>query len=92
LKALEKIPGVGASIAKKIEEYILKGRIGYYEGLKRQLPVDLAQITSIQGVGPRRARVLYQKLGIKTVDDLEKPRGGTRSRIYQALALSPRWE
>lgn len=72
LKALEKIPGVGASIAKKIEEYILKGKIGYYESLKRQLPVDLAQITSIQGVGPRRARVLYQKLGIKTVDDLEK--------------------
>lgn len=34
LKGLEKIPGVGKSIAKKIEEYLKKGRIDYYEKLK----------------------------------------------------------
>ncbi|MCU0652919.1 MAG: DNA polymerase/3'-5' exonuclease PolX [Candidatus Pacebacteria bacterium] len=72
LKALEDIPGVGQSIAEKIEEYLKKGKIDYYEKLKRQLPVDLGEITSIQGLGPRRAKLLYRELGIRTIEDLEK--------------------
>ena len=39
LKGLEKIPGVGKSIAKKIEEYIKKGRINYYEKLKEETAI-----------------------------------------------------
>ena len=38
LKALEKIPGVGKSIAEKIEEYIKSGKIKYYEEFKRNFP------------------------------------------------------
>jgi len=39
LKGLEKIPGVGKSIAKKIEEYFKKGRIDYYEKLKEETAI-----------------------------------------------------
>ncbi len=39
LKGLEKISGVGKSIAKKIEEYIKKGRINYYEKLKEETAI-----------------------------------------------------
>ncbi len=83
LKALEEIPGVGESIAQKIEEYIKKGKIGYYDELKRQLPVDLAQITSIQGIGPRRAEFLYRELGIANIVDLES---AARSHKIAGLA------
>lgn len=71
VKALENIPGVGESIAQKIEEYLITGRIAYYNELKRGLPVDLEEIIAVEGVGPKRAKVLYQKLKIKTLNDLE---------------------
>jgi len=71
LKALEDIPGVGISIAEKIEEFIKTGKIAYYEELRRGLPINLEEITAVEGVGPKRAKVLYQKLGIKNLDDLE---------------------
>ena len=39
LRGLEKIPGIGKSIAKKIEEYIKKGKINYYEKLKEETAI-----------------------------------------------------
>jgi len=72
LKDLEDIPGVGKSIAQKIEEFILKGKIEYYEELRRRLPADLAELTSVQGIGPRRAKILFRELKIRNLQDLEK--------------------
>jgi len=72
LKELEKIPGVGKSIAEKIEEYLKTGKIQYYEQFKKRLPLDLEGMTAIEGMGPKRAKLLYQKLGIRNVKDLEK--------------------
>lgn len=72
LESLEEIPGVGHNIAQKIEEYIKTGKVGYLQDLKRKYPLDLARITSIPGIGPRKAKVLYQKLNIRTLQDLEK--------------------
>lgn len=71
-KALMEIPGVGQSIAEKIEELIKTGKLKYYEELKRKVPVDIENLTKIEGIGPKTIKVLYQKLKIKTVDDLEK--------------------
>ncbi|MFA5249567.1 MAG: DNA polymerase/3'-5' exonuclease PolX [Candidatus Paceibacterota bacterium] len=72
LEALGEIPGVGDSIAKKIEEYIKTGRIKYYEELKKKLPVKFEELISIEGMGPKRARFLFQKLGVTNIKDLEK--------------------
>ena len=71
-KALEEIPGVGKSIAEKIEEYLKTGKIKYYQEFKKKLPLDLEEITGVEGVGPQKARILYQKLGIRNLKDLEK--------------------
>ena len=72
LKGLKDIPGVGDSIAHKIEEYLQTGKIEYYEEFKRKLPIALNQIVSVAGVGPKKAKVLYDKLGIKTLEELEE--------------------
>jgi DNA polymerase (family 10) len=72
LKALMEIPGVGASIAEKIEELIKTGRLQYYEDLKKKIPVDLESLYGIEGLGPKTIKTLYQQLGVKTLDDLEK--------------------
>ncbi len=72
LKGLKGIPGVGESIALKIEEYLKTGKIQYYEDFKKKLPIELDEIISVEGVGPKKAKVLYEKLGIKTLEDLEE--------------------
>lgn len=71
IKELEDIPGVGKSIARKIEEFIKTGRIKYYNRLKRKLPVKLDEIVAVEGLGPKRAKILFQKLGIADLKDLE---------------------
>ena len=72
LKAVEDIPGVGVSIAEKIEELIKTGRLKYYDGLKKKTPVDLSELTAVEGLGPRKIKLLYQKLGVKNLKDLER--------------------
>lgn len=72
LKAVEDIPGVGISIAEKIEELIKTGKLKYYEQLKKKAPVDLANLTMVEGLGSRKIKHLYQKLGIRNLSDLEK--------------------
>ena len=72
LDGLEGIPAIGKNLALKIEEYIKTGRINEYEKLRKALPVDFTEMTKIEGLGTRKAKILYQKLGIKTVKELEK--------------------
>ncbi|TSC90296.1 MAG: DNA polymerase X family [Parcubacteria group bacterium Gr01-1014_2] len=72
LKALMEISGIGQGIAEKIEEYIKTNHIKDFERLKKQIPVDISGLTSIEGLGPKSVYKLYKKLGIKTVSELER--------------------
>lgn len=71
-KAVEEIPGVGKSIAEKIIEYINTGKIKYYEDFKKKIPVNIGELTSIEGVGPKMVRDLWKYLKIKNIEDLER--------------------
>jgi len=70
--AIEKIPGVGKSIAEKIVEYIKTGRIKYYLGLRKKMPVDIMGLMAIEGVGPKMIKDFWKNLKIKNVKDLER--------------------
>jgi DNA polymerase (family 10) len=70
--ALKRISGVGEGIAKAIEEYLKTGTIRIYEEYKKKLPVDLDELMRVEGIGSKKVKVLYQKLGIKNLKDLEK--------------------
>ena len=72
IKALEQIPGVGVSIAEKIEELLKTGRLKYYQDLKKKVPVDRCSFAGIEGLGPKSIFKLYKKLGIRDLNDLEK--------------------
>lgn len=72
IKGLRNIPGVGQAISEKIEEIIQTGKLKYYEELKRETPVDIRSLTTIEGVGPKSVKVLYEKLGVKEVSELEQ--------------------
>ncbi len=72
IDGLKSLPGIGQGLAKKIEEYIQVGKISKYERLKKESPVDLEVLTAIEGLGPRKIKILYQELGIKNITDLKK--------------------
>lgn len=72
IKALMELPGVGKSIAEKLVEIIKTGKLGYHEELKRQLPIDVTTLSAIEGIGPKTVKVLYEKLGITNIEELEK--------------------
>ncbi len=67
---LQELSGVGESIAAKITEIIDTGKSKYLEELKKKMPVDIEALTSIEGMGPKSVKKLYDKLKIKTLDDL----------------------
>jgi len=67
---LDEIPGVGKAIAAKIEEYLRTGKLEYYEQLKREVPVQAVDLLEVPGIGPSRAHLLYEKLGITTIQQL----------------------
>lgn len=71
IKALEDIPGIGEGIARKIIQYIDTGKINEYERLKKTIPKHLLDLMDIPGLGPKRAKILYEKLNIKSVKDLK---------------------
>jgi len=70
--ALDAIPGVGKSLAEKLAELVRTGKLKYLRDLKKKFPVDIAELTAIEGVGPKMVRDLYKHLKIKNLKDLER--------------------
>jgi len=71
-EALKKIPGVGEGIAFHIESLLKKGVFAEHERLKKKIPVNVSELSAVEGVGPKMIKVLYKKLGVKNLKDLEK--------------------
>lgn len=71
-KSLEDIPGVGPGIAAHIEAMLKTGTFKEYERLHKKIPVNLDELTSVEGVGPKTIKVLWHKLRIKNLTDLER--------------------
>src|SRR5574338_1191724 len=63
---LADIPGVGKAIAEKIDELLSTGKLEFLEKLKKEVPPSLAEWLPIPGLGPKRARAIWQDLGIMT--------------------------
>jgi len=69
---LTELPGIGKNIAKKIEEIIETGSSKYHEDLKKEFPIDFEALRSVEGLGPKTIRLLYTRLGVTDLDDLER--------------------
>ncbi|MDD2757499.1 MAG: DNA polymerase/3'-5' exonuclease PolX, partial [Candidatus Pacebacteria bacterium] len=72
IKGLEKIGGVGKSIALSIEEYLKTNKIAFYKQLKKESPVNLEELLKVEGLGVKKIKKLYQQLKIRNLKDLEK--------------------
>ncbi|NYB52297.1 MAG: DNA polymerase/3'-5' exonuclease PolX [Methanobacteriaceae archaeon] len=87
---LEDLPGVGKHIGEKIEEILDTGKLEYLENLKEEFPLDLDALMSVEGLGPKKIKILYQELGIKNLDDLE--REGRRHHIRRLKGMGAKTE
>ncbi|NLR60570.1 DNA polymerase/3'-5' exonuclease PolX [Chitinophaga polysaccharea] len=70
IQSLDKLKGIGESIAEKIIEYIHTGKIKTFEALKRKVPMELLELMDMNGMGPATVKVLHDQLGIKNREDL----------------------
>ncbi|MFF4353150.1 DNA polymerase/3'-5' exonuclease PolX [Streptomyces sp. NPDC001530] len=70
VKGLQQIPGVGKSIAEKIVEYFSTGSVSAIEKVRARIPAGVRQLTAIPTLGPKKALVVYEELGISSIDEL----------------------
>ncbi len=68
---LEAVPGIGKDLAAKVREFLETGRIAKHEELKAAAPEGLLDLLRVPGLGPKKAKLLSDKLKVKGIDDLE---------------------
>ena len=71
-KDLTDIAGIGDDLAEKITEIVTKGELALRKQLAAKLPAGLLDLLRIPGLGPKRVKLLYKKLKVKSASDLSK--------------------
>jgi len=79
------VPGVGKTLAEKIDGLIETGEIPAAVKLKAKFPPTLIEVTRVPGVGAKTARRLFDELGVATLEDLEQAAKGERIRELKGL-------
>ena len=74
------LPGIGKTIEEKLGTLLETGAIPSAEKLKAKYPPGLVEITRLPGLGPKKARKLFDELGIASLDELKKAAEGQRLR------------
>jgi DNA polymerase (family 10) len=79
------VPGVGKTLAEKIDMLVETGEIPSAVKLKAKFPPTLVEVTRVPGVGAKTARRLFEELGVATLDDLKEAAEGQRIRDLKGL-------
>ena len=68
---LTEVKGIGTSIAAIIADLVVRGKSKEYTDLRRGFPDGVLEMLRIQGLGPKKVRILFEKQKIRTLDQLE---------------------
>ncbi len=75
--ALAELPGIAKDLAGKVAEIATTGDLALRRELTAKVPASLVTMMRVDGIGPKRARRLYEELGLRTLDEVESAaRGG----------------
>ena len=69
---LTELPAIGREIARHVEELLATGQLRRLEELSAKVPRSVAELMKLDGVGPRKARRLWERLGVESVAMLEE--------------------
>lgn len=89
-KDLTELPGIGKDLAGKIAAIVSSGRFDVLESLKRKLPGELGAIAALPGLGPKRVKLLYERLHIRTLANLR--RAARSGRIHELKGFGKKTE
>ena len=84
------IPGVGKTLAEKIDALLDTGEIPAAVKLKAKFPATLVEVTRVPGIGPKTARLLWEELQISSLEDLKK--AAEEEKIRDVKGLGPKAE
>ena len=70
------LAGVGKTIADKIDALLETGSIPSADKLKQRIPAGLVEVTRVPGLGPKRAKLLHDQLGVSSIEDLRRAAAG----------------
>ncbi|HEX3804885.1 MAG TPA: DNA polymerase/3'-5' exonuclease PolX [Solirubrobacteraceae bacterium] len=84
------LPGIGATLQEKIVALTTTGQIPTLEKLRSKFPVGLVEMTRLPGLGPKRARRLYEELGIDSLASLRQ--AATDGRISELKGFGAKAE
>jgi len=87
---LTRLPGVGQDLAAKIREIVQTGDLGLLKELEARTPPALALLLNVPGLGPKRVRLLHEKLGIITTVDLQA--AAQAGKIRELKGFGPKIE
>ncbi len=87
---LTELPGIGEAIAKKIGIVIQTGRLPQLEQVLKRTPKSLVELLKIEGLGPKRVKLLFSLLNVKTLEDLE--RAARSGKIRELPGFGPKTE
>ncbi|GAX87682.1 DNA polymerase, family X [Lebetimonas natsushimae] len=69
---LTRLPGIGHDLSEYIKEIVTTGKFSKLEELKKEVPEGLIDMLSIEGLGPKRIKQIYDAFGITSLDELKK--------------------
>ena len=84
------LPGIGKTIAEKLGVLLETGEIPAAQKLKDKYPPGLVEITRLPGFGPKRARKLFDELGIASLDDLRQ--AAEQEKLRELPGFGPKAE
>jgi len=84
-KDLTRLPGIGEGLAGRIHEILESGTCEMLEDLRQRLPPQLTDLLHVKGLGPKKVKVLYERLGIETLADLKAAAEAGRIRDLEGM-------
>ena len=84
------LPGIGRTLQEKLQALLDTGQIPSLERLRGQFPPGLIAMTHLPGLGPKRARRLYDELGIDSLDALRE--AAESRRLRDVRGFGPKFE
>ena len=78
--SLEEIKGIGKDLAQKIRDLVTTGSTALYDEMQKKVPLEVVELTELQGVGPKRVKTLMTELHVRNRDDLERAAEAGRLR------------
>jgi DNA polymerase (family 10) len=82
---LRELPGIGEDLAGKIEEIARTGRLTALRRAARGVPGGARELMRLSSIGPKRARVLAEALGVRTLPGLARAARAGRLRSIRGF-------